>query len=504
MNNLEELRILKLSLGESSEEKEICYVCSKELEYGDINELDGVYFCNRDYAEQMKKCDNCDNEVDREALTEVMVPGGGDKLLLCGTCIDEECVLCDDCRNIVRKKDCHESDGDWICDSCFENYGFCNGCNKMVSYENMNLGTDGDNYCDECYGDRYFNCSNCGESCELIEAMGWPEDGMRGDVYCGNCAPEGTVSVGPTGKVENLPIDYRKYEGKVVELGYSTEDRNLSKLRKYLPISVRELKRIDSGLANSLVGLIRYCGGKDLTEELVEAYRDNVGVSQYPLSYSTWGGIQRSVKDKDEPQLVLNVIVSEDMLEELGSMRGLLDVFNMVNAVSKRSGHPFVENQLGWVRMELNEVEKYILIDEVQSDHMNASHELRDGSRYSDIRQTLMNRYELGSEELDKLLVRYGEIVREFPDIAYEAVIKFARENGYEKLYNHTYESGKMLKNNNPPKSMYNKVPRRHYFNEGEGKPFGLDGRFMEREAGLVELLRLSGVFYKKAISSEL
>ena len=78
-----------------------------------------------------------------------------------------------------------------------------------------------------------------------------------------------------------------------------------------------------------------------------------------------------------------------------------------------------------------------------------------------------------------------------------DTVSQFAKANGFERIFYHTYESGKSLKHNYPPASIYTDLPVKHFFAPTEETPFGLQGKFFIRNAN--KLISLCNLFYKLA-----
>jgi hypothetical protein len=57
------------------------------------------------------------------------------------------------------------------------------------------------------------------------------------------------------------------------------------------------------------------------------------------------------------------------------------------------------------------------------------------------------------------------------------------------------------LKHNEPPKSLYDKTPRDNFFLPSPNNPFGLEGKFFEREAKKAnQLYKLARSLYIKYI----
>lgn len=144
---------------------------------------------------------------------------------------------------------------------------------------------------------------------------------------------------------------------------------------------------------------------------------------------------------------------------------------------------------------------EYILVDEIQSDHLNSAHTLKTSmtSEAHKVAATIKANFNLNDEQFKNVLNEYYNLLKDFPQIANQAITKFAKENGFKKIFWHTYESGKELKNNEPPKSLYTKLPKEHFYNETENRPFNLPGKFFEREARVNNWKRLA----KEAVCPE-
>jgi hypothetical protein len=186
------------------------------------------------------------------------------------------------------------------------------------------------------------------------------------------------------------------------------------------------------------------------------------------------------------------------MLAKLQANPIIYDMFKEISRLSKNSGHPYVENQIGWIRVELNHGGNYILVDEIQSDHTNVS---RDHAPIT-LEKYNLGDYNLGDEDIGKLLLEYKKILKDFPNIAAQAASNFAKQNKFKTIYWHTYESGRALKNNNPPESIYSTIPKNNLFEISKDRPFGLDGVFFEKSAKTNQLLyKLARRLYIKYIN---
>src|ERR1019366_3893570 len=485
------------------------------------------------------------------------------------------------------------------------------------------------------YKKKYTTCEKCGDVIEKSQVFDF-----NGDDYCQDCYDKAG------------PAQYSRYTNSFQDFTYTKKDRYLNIVHKLLrnkdhaipngEISVKELKSKYPSVAAGLADLISFSGGKPLTSELIKVYRDSLKPEEFPVDYTVWSGMQRSIdkmktfdgdrNPKDRPQLVMNILASNEMLSQLksyplqpspsGNNQPLYNLFSSINDVSNQSTHPFVKDQIGWARLELSPDDEYLLVDEIQCDHSNASFELKqanskiwadinavttdlasrfladkddcislmfaDGfdpaiqkegreiyesyqrdneasapsafyalkdqfqqkhnltdvaareltnvaprlhkifigsksnifaiiktererlkAKYSvddeklnsilltntppelnRIRDNLKSKYSLDDEGLNKLLEQYSNILKDFPNIASQAITRFAQVNHIKKICWHTFAGGMKLKENEPPKSLYDKVPKENFFRPTTEKPFGLDADFFEKEAQIKLLFK--------------
>jgi hypothetical protein len=440
----------------------------KEDEYSQTE-----WFCESCYNDKFTECPNCSKLVNKNELlpptrrnTYSMKEGG------CKKCC-EECYGCD---KVIDKDYLYNEDDNSYCEDCHsEYYGSCEECNDTFSSDDLIYVEDVGDFCNSCFKEKYTSCEECGKQIEKDDSLE-----INNNYYCEECYKK------------KGPAEYFTVTENFNQFSYTKKDRYLNLLYKMLPIQIKDLKSKHPSIAAGLNDLISFSKGKPITIELVNEYRKSLNPEQFPVEYTVWDGIQRSIDNlednpvENKPQLVLNVLASPEMLATLKAKPALYDLFDKVNTVSKQSTHPYIEDQIGWIRLELDPNGEYILVDEIQSDHSNASFRLKNSTNdyeINKIRSGLKSKYQLNDEELNKLLIEYSAILKDFPNIASQAVARFARKNNFKKLFWHTYESGKKLKKNEPPKSLYEKTPKENFFLPSSNKPFGLDGEFFEKEA---------------------
>jgi hypothetical protein len=447
------------------------------------------HICKDCYEENYTTCPNCKQVVKKD---EILLPTSNNRYSMKkGGCT--ECSLkCDSCNRVVDKDSTYPVDNEYFCEDCYsEKYTTCEECSDTISRDDAIYVENFGDYCESCYKDKFVQCEECDETVEKSYTVE-----VGNNYYCEECAKK-------LGSIE-----YPQYAGNFTGFTYTKKDRYLAMLLKLLPISVKELKSKHQSIAAGLNDLIAHSKGKHITKELVAEYRQLLSPEEFPVGYTVWdSGLQRSISDDDnfkgappeaypatyqaadiankKPQLVINVLASEVMLNYL-KVNLIYDLFDKINILSKKSTHPYIHDQIGWIRLELDPGGEYILVDEIQSDHSNAGYKLKHDHNDYEIRKLragLKEKYKLDEEGLNKMLTEYSAILKDFPNIAIQAVSKFAKKNGFKKIFWHTYESGKKLKDNEPPKSLYDKTPKENFFLPTENQPFGLNGNFFEREA---------------------
>jgi len=585
------------------------------------------WFCDECYSNKFTECPNCNETIDVKELlpptrrnTWSMKQGG------CKRCCEE----CSGCSKIVDKDNTyHEQDQDWCEDCHSENFRTCEECGETHDNDSVTYVDNVGEFCDYCYRKKFTKCEDCDKEIEKSDT-----EEVDGDYYCEECA------------TKHGPAAYVKYTGNFSEFTYTKKDRFINPLYKLLPLTVKELKSKHPALANGLADLIAFSKGKPITVELVKAYRESLSPEEFPVDYTAWDGVQRSIdsltrgnRPNNNAQLVINVVASPEMLSKMNANPALYDLFDKVNTVSDKSTHPYVKDQIGWIRVELDPEGEYLLVDEIQSDHSNAAFQLKGAQEYSkvttiknsliekyhtndlgvnqllinkdlqqdediqtlraiykrkyqrtdeeldliladkmvkkqledkldekypdiddpiavmknpqyhndedvmrlreiymrlgkmktgeeltqalekgqippdlelqssgeeidQIRTGLKNQYGLDDAGLNNLLTVYSGILNDFPNIASQAVSRFAKRNNFKKIFWHTYESGMALKQNEPPKSLYDKTPKENFFTPSENKPFGLEGQFFEKEAKkATELYKTARKLYLKYLS---
>lgn len=476
-----------------------CDGCNSKIPTQQVqNGPDRGEYCEDCYNDRFMVCPNCGELIE---TTDYLDPDSikNRRYLSEGGCTNCA-VKCEHCNKVVSNNDVITSGRDSYCEECFnENFVSCDECGDTVDVENSNYVDSFGSYCESCFADKFFYCDECNEVYPMEEGHY-----SNNRMFCNDCYDDSDRAV------EEYPEHIKDFDST----DYTKKDRFLHQLKKLLPITVKDLKDNHPRLADALRDLIIFSKGKTLTPEVIEQYRGTLNPETFPVSYTTYSGTlgQRSIKkikNKNDPsvpskksQLVINILASQDMLGKMIANPALYDLFDNINTVSKESSHPYIKDQIGWARLEIDPSNNFILVDEIQSDHNNAAYELRtsEGDDIARIKDALKKKYNLDDAGFQKLLAEYAAMLKDFPNIASETVAKFARKNNIKKIYWHTYEGGKSLKHNEPPKSLYTTTPKEHFYAPSTDKPFGLEADFFEREASRAfNMVKLARKLYFKS-----
>ncbi|MCB0639788.1 MAG: hypothetical protein KDC54_24355 [Lewinella sp.] len=147
-------------------------------------------------------------------------------------------------------------------------------------------------------------------------------------------------------------------------------------------------------------------------------------------------------------------------------------------------GHPARASQeftLAWARIDLAEDLSAALIEEIQTDWLRAAreeivvyrHKQRDASGQWREWTEKKSRHALDLKKMEHYL---QQILSPYEDIWAPAMLLATiqllwEEIGVEKIYYHTYDTGCLLKNCRPPRSLYTSLPKRFCFAETETIP---------------------------------
>ena len=501
-----------------------CHDCSQEFPDDELKEYkfyDGDHYklCDGCFEGNVVTCDECDEQLDitTSSLNVIKPSYGKGQMSICPSC-SQKCDFCDKIYN--KEKDSDDpfagfqyAKHKYVCSRCYENglVQMCSECNNFVDSDETAYDEESQNiFCDSCYKDRFTDCTECGEKVVKDDAFIYDDS-----YYCSDC-------------YNAIDQDFEEVEGidKVEEVNYNDIIKYLNFIEKKLPISVQEIKQI--GLDSKLKQLIMFSfekfKSKIITKDIVEEFKKTLHLDSYNINYGQWDSdLQRSVNDrglvKNKKQIILKIVAKENKLDSLSYEAEFL--YKEIVKDYKDNGHPYCENIIGWVRLDIEKNKNYILIDEIQCDIQNSLHRLlkiRESFFYYAPR-TMVNyiREENPNISNEDLIQKFYDVCNEllqftknFANVANDAVSEFARKNNIPKIFYHTYEGGKQLKQNDPPLSMYSDIPKKNLFKETDEKPFGFSQNFFMREAarkiekkyfGYKFLLSDIYQFYRNAIS---
>jgi hypothetical protein len=465
-----------------------CFRC------GDIHSIDDMlrfgygFLCRICFDESYMKCPNCKDIINKE---DYLPPNRRNRFDMKNGGCNECSIRCYSCGKITDKSSDYSYQGDEFCEDCYsEKFTSCEECSDIIPIDDAIYVADVGDFCRNCYDDKFATCDECKDTVDKDDTHE-----LGNETLCENCYEK----KGPSG--------YSEFTKNFSDFSYTKKDRYLNQLYKMLPISIKELKSKNPSIAAGLQDLISFSKGKPLTNEIVGEYRQSLKPEDFDVEYSVWDGVQRSIESighslGDRPQLTMNIIAGSELLAKLKANPAIYDFFDKINLLSKKSTHPYAHDQVGWARIELDPKREYILVDEIQSDHMIAAFTLNSPDKYEikKIRAALQDKYKLTEEQLNSLLSEYITLLKDFPNIAIQAINIFARKNNFKKIFWHTYEGGKKLKDNDPPKSLYDKIPRDNFFLPTQEKPFGLDADFLEKDAKKISRLFRYATLYMSKI----
>lgn len=108
--------------------------------------------CYEDGADDWFFCDECEEYCVGESHG---CYHNGDYVRVCESCFNDYYVCCDDCGEYYHENDGRRiDDWTWVCDGCLEeNWRQCDGCDEYYRCDDMHY-DDGDWYCESCWDER--------------------------------------------------------------------------------------------------------------------------------------------------------------------------------------------------------------------------------------------------------------------------------------------------------------------------------------------------------------
>jgi len=136
-----------------------CENCSCDVGDDSYTDDSGDVYCEECYHEMYSSCESCGDVVPADDIKQVSVRvwrNGRRQSIdscLCESCFDRDYFTCADCNGTspddVGGTNC---DGDRVCESCSEDYSYCESCSSTIHNDNSNYNErTGCTECDDCY-----------------------------------------------------------------------------------------------------------------------------------------------------------------------------------------------------------------------------------------------------------------------------------------------------------------------------------------------------------------
>ena len=186
--------------------------------------------------------------------------------------------------------------------------------------------------------------------------------------------------------------------------------------------------------------------GKLSSEELEQKIKEHPK-QKFDISYGKWGANNmQNLNGQDE--VVVRLDHSDDSLKDINADPGMKKMFDVINEMAQRSGHPSNPRTIAWARLDPTD-KKHWFVDELQSDfESSARNYLNDHDRHED------------ASHLGKI----QEMQKNWRENLMNHIVKLAKLNGVEKISTHSDESKAAHTGSDKVHSVYQKsyrqVPR--------------------------------------------
>jgi len=184
--------------------EKICQDCQQVIT-GEYYEYDGGYLCQGCHEENYFTCEDCDEICSNDNMYHIE---DRDRYV-CESCLDNY-NYCEDCQTYNEGyTTIHRIDGSSyeVCDCCFDNgdYYFCEGCNQYYHIDDMHYVENEDRHvCDNCYEEMEENMDN-NRIYNYHEFCDWQffksEKDTEKDYFIGK-----EIELEPTGEINNDKI----------------------------------------------------------------------------------------------------------------------------------------------------------------------------------------------------------------------------------------------------------------------------------------------------------
>ena len=184
-----------------------------------------------------------------------------------------------------------------------------------------------------------------------------------------------------------------------------------------------------------------------LSSQDLQQIHDSIPKTNYNISYGVWGGDKmQNINNRD--QVVVRLDHSDESLAPIKADPDTHKIFQKIQEVSQRSGHPTNLNTVAWARVDTNEPGHW-MIDEVQSDFGSAARDYLDDNNKPE-----------EAEHVDKIIKHH----KNWREALINKVISMAKDNGVKVISTHSPESKASHTNadrvHTVYKESYQKVPR--------------------------------------------
>jgi hypothetical protein len=134
-------------------EARVCTDCSTTIDDADELIIDEHAYC----TDCAFTCYDCETSYAVNGMGRSEI--GGD--WYCWDCSS----TCERCEDGMRNDDSHTVDGCYWCEYCWENYSYnCSNCDNSYDQDSGSNYVDDNTYCDSCYEDNCYYCDDCNES----------------------------------------------------------------------------------------------------------------------------------------------------------------------------------------------------------------------------------------------------------------------------------------------------------------------------------------------------
>jgi hypothetical protein len=477
-------------LGAKLEETTFCPQCKIEVPDEDFL-FNGS---NHSYSRKKGGCKDCSRQCDScskiIALEESdFVDNNGETLTLCENCLNQDYINCD------------------ICNKYFSDLEITFAEDKGHNDEGYVEG-EGKNVCENCLSKYYEICVECKQPVSNNDVTIFFDS-----PYHDTCIPDEQPEL-----LDYSSIDKTKFQN----FSWSEQEHILDFLEKIVPISVQQIKKNYQNLYLQIQELIKENNGKDFTLDYINLKKQQLKPKVFNVDYSAWLASQRSFL-QDEPQIILKIQANDEFLSIIDSNPYYSNLFQFSQLSNNTRGHPWSNNSLGWTRLEINNIEKYILVDEIQTDYpiycakiINSIKNKSDKhlllieqliKTYNKNTATSINSLdEQAKDYIISQIKSFQKLFDKFPSIALSAIEKFAKANNFKKIYyptlgtlielrGHKNDDGTPSKKL-PSKEIYKNLPKKHFYENKGNYPFNFkDLEFYEKNASIN---KISNLFLKR------